>query len=159
MNIFALDLCPTKSAQMQHDKHVVKMVLESAQMLCSAFDQDKHDVPYKKAHYNHPCTIWARNSYSNFEWLAAHGLALAQEYTHRYKKTHKSQTVIQWCIDNMWLVDMPTYELTPFAQAMPDKYKNIKATKAYQDYYIGTKLSNAKWTNRVVPKIFQPHIN
>jgi len=59
----------------------------------------------------------------------------------------------------MWLVDMPTYELTPFAQAMPDEYKNTKATKAYQDYYVGTKLNNAKWTDRAVPSIFQPHIN
>jgi len=159
MNIFVLDLCPTKSAQMQHDKHVVKMVLESAQMLCSAFDRDKFDVPYKWAHYNHPCTAWSRNSHPNFEWLASHGLALAQEYTHRYGKIHKSQAVIDWCLDNYKLVSMPSDQLTPFAQCMPDIYKQNSVTKAYQDYYIGTKLNSAKWTNRPIPSIFREHIN
>ena len=88
MNIFALSHSPIVSAQMQHDKHVVKMVLESAQMLCSTFDPNLYDVPYKRVHYNHPCTKWARENIGNFFWLVNHGLALASEYTYRYGKVH-----------------------------------------------------------------------
>ena len=159
MNIFALDKCPIKSAQLQHDKHVVKMVLESAQMLCSAFDREKFDVPYKWAHYNHPCTVWSRTNQSNFGWLSLHGFALAKEYTHRYGKIHKSQAVIEWCMDKAKEINLPEHEITPFQQCMPEEYKNQDSVQAYKDYYIGTKLnSNPKWTNREIPTIFEPHL-
>ena len=68
MNIFVLSNHPTTAARMQHDKHVVKMVLESTQMLCSAFEPE-HKPPYKRAYFNHPCTIWTRTSKENYEWL------------------------------------------------------------------------------------------
>ena len=90
MNIFVLDECPVISAQMQCDKHVVKMPLETAQMLCSVFHRhglgDK--VPYKEAHRNHPCTLWAGDSADNFIWLWKHGMELCFEYTRRYNKIH-----------------------------------------------------------------------
>tara|TARA_R110002050_G_scaffold258885_1_gene398240 strand:- start:23 stop:514 length:492 start_codon:yes stop_codon:yes gene_type:complete len=159
MNIFALDKCPVKSAQLQHDKHVVKMVLESAQMLCSAFDREKFNVPYKWAHYNHPCTIWSRTNQSNFDWLANHGMALAKEYTHRYNKIHKSQAVIEWCIGKVKQISLPKEKITLFSQCMPDKYKNDNHIQAYRDYYIDTKLSsNPRWTNRPTPPIFEPYL-
>jgi hypothetical protein len=77
MNIFYLDKCPVKAAQLQYNKHVVKMILESAQMLCTAHhcygDRDqKENVPYKQAHLNHPSTIWARQSRSTYMWLYEH---------------------------------------------------------------------------------------
>ena len=159
MNIFVLNNCPIESAKIQHDKHIVKMVLESAQMLCSAFDQDKFNVPYKKAHYNHTCTIWCRETLPNFKWLVKHGIALAEEYTHRYKKIHKSQAVIEWCLDNVSKIDIQNSYITPFAQAMPDKYKSENAVKSYINYYIGEKLNNAKWTNRNIPNLFQDYFD
>ena len=83
MNIFTVDHDPTVAAQQLCDKHVVKMPLETAQMLCSAFDP-LDLAPYKRVHYNHPCTQWARQSEANFDWLVTHGLALCAEYTKRY---------------------------------------------------------------------------
>ena len=94
MNIFYLDSDPVKAAQIQYNKHVVKMILESAQMLCTAhhhYDEDT-DVPYKKAHYNHPSTIWTRESDDHYMWLFDHMCALGKEYTKRYGKTHLSIT-------------------------------------------------------------------
>ena len=94
MNIFYLHRDPYKAAEYQYNKHVVKMILESAQMLCTAhhhYDEDT-DVPYKKAHYNHPSTIWTRESDEHYMWLFDHMVALGKEYTKRYGKTHLSIT-------------------------------------------------------------------
>ena len=83
MNIFYLDNNPVKAAQVQYNKHVVKMILESAQMLCTAHHHydNGHNVPYKKAHYNHPSTIWCRQNASQYKWLYDHMVALGKEYT------------------------------------------------------------------------------
>jgi hypothetical protein len=70
MNIFVLDTDPQIAAGFLCNKHVVKMSLESAQMLCSAFENG--EAPYKRSYYNHPCTKWARESQANYEWLLAH---------------------------------------------------------------------------------------
>tara|TARA_R100001230_G_C5610115_1_gene121878 strand:+ start:125 stop:619 length:495 start_codon:yes stop_codon:yes gene_type:complete len=164
MNIFALDICPVKSAELQHDKHVVKMILESAQMLCTAYHEHNiENVPYKKTHHNHPCSVWVRKDMYNFYWLVDHALALCQEYKYRYKKIHKSKAVIDWCQDNSDKLKnfIPMTCITPFAQAMPDEYKNKNSiVLAYRNYYISTKLNNnPKWTNRQTPNIFKTHIN
>ena len=154
MNIFVLNTHPQTAARMQHDKHVVKMVLESTQMLCSAFDP-KHNPPYKKAYINHPCTVWARTSKENYEWLLLHGLALALEYTYRYNRQHASEKVINWCFTNYEsLIDFPEQTLTDRPLAMPIEYKTDDAVESYINYYIGEKLSNAKWTRRKKPDIF-----
>lgn len=154
MNIFVLDQHPETAAKMQHDKHVVKMVLESTQMLCSAFDVI-HKPPYKRAYFNHPCTIWARTSEDNYRWLLLHGLSLAYEYKHRYNKTHASQKVLGWCWNNYKsLIEFPQSGLTKHVTAMPDKYKEDDAVASYIKYYIGEKLTGAKYTNRVMPQIF-----
>ena len=94
MNIFYLHRDPVIAAKVQYNKHVVKMILESAQMLCTAhhhYDEDT-DVPYKKAHYNHPSTIWTRESDEHYMWLFDHMCALGKEYTKRYGKIHLSIT-------------------------------------------------------------------
>ena len=88
MNIFVVDYDPNKSAQDLCDKHVVKMILETAQMLCAA-----HPIgtaPYKATHLKHPCTLWVARSIDNYEWLLTHGYALCREYTARYGKRHKT---------------------------------------------------------------------
>jgi len=76
VNIFALDWDPFLAAQFQCDKHVVKMVLESAQILCSAFP----DAPYKRTHPRHPCVRWALSTRSNYDWLVKHAYGLSDEY-------------------------------------------------------------------------------
>lgn len=153
MNIFILDSDPTLAAQIQVDKHVVKMPLETAQMLCSIHASGV--APYKRTHYNHPSTKWSRESLANYEWLIAHGYALCDEYTRRYDKTHASRKVIAWCEANRHLVAFPTTGLTPFAQAMPDEYKDIDPVVAYQNYYLGEKNNLFAWKNRDVPVPFR----
>ena len=146
MNIFILDNDPELAAVYQADKHVVKMVLESAQMLCAAFPQG--EAPYRRTHLNHPCTVWSRTCRTNYEWLLEHADSLAAEYTRRYSKTHKSTAVIDWCRENADTIDFiepETDYLTPFAQAMPDQYKNADAVVAYREYYRSEKKDIATW--------------
>ena len=88
MNIFYVELEPDAAARSLCDKHVVKMPLESAQMLCAPFAT----APYKRVHYNHPCTVWARESKANYEWLLDHAFALLQEYTNRKRRLPSSRT-------------------------------------------------------------------
>lgn len=96
MNIFVTSSNPKECAQYLDDKRVVKMVLESTQLLCSAINikADEQITPYKTTHKNHPCTIWARSSLSNWMWLYNHALALSEEYTNRYNKIHKCNSII-----------------------------------------------------------------
>ena len=150
MNIFILDEDPIISAQMQCDKHIVKMPLETAQMLCSVLHRhgqgDK--VPYKEAHKNHPCTLWAGDSADNFSWLVQHGMELCFEYTRRYNKIHKCQQVIMDIRETDWgtLQYKPTCG-TPHPQCMPDEYKCAfdDAIQAYRKYYVNDKKDIAKW--------------
>ena len=94
MNIFVLHTDPEKAATMMCDKHVIKMVLETAQMLCTIAHGMGYDgAPYRSTHKNHPCTVWAAKTSSNWSWLLRHGFALCDEYTKRYGKNHKS---IMW---------------------------------------------------------------
>ena len=149
MNIFYFDECPIKSAQAQPDKMLVKMPLETAQMLCTAHREldgneyaDEQGL-YKRAYWNHPCTIWARESSANYFWLYKHFLALGREYTFRYGKIHKSVDKLSRALfkqpDNISRIGMTT-----LAQAMPDEYKHDDPTVAYRDYVIHEK-HYAKW--------------
>ncbi len=152
MNIFALHSDPLQAAIFHCDKHCVKMVLESAQMLCTNLNLKGIETPYKSCHKNHPCTIWARETCSNYSWLCELGLALSNEYTFRYNKTHASEKVIQFCYSNKH--NFPEGPLTPFAQAMPEQYKCDDAIQAYRNYYIGEKKDFAIWSKREVPDWF-----
>lgn len=143
MNIFVLHDSPVASARLQCDKHVVKMVLESAQMLCAVFPNG--DAPYKRAYYNHPCTKWTRESLQNYEWHLKHAMELALEYNRRYDKIHKSFQVIKWCSENYESLNLPDIGMTPFAQAMPDEYKHEDPVEAYRAFYEGEKMDFAKW--------------
>ena len=141
MNIFYLDKDPITAAVVQYNKHVVKMILESAQMLCAAHhilgDPDD-DVPYKATHRNHPSTLWAGQSAQNYEWLYRHFVALCEEYTKRYDKTHLSYTK---CKDKVNILPGGMLEtgLTEMPQCMPDEYKDKCSVQAYWNYYIGEK--------------------
>jgi len=154
MNIFFLDENPKLNAQYHCDKHVVKMILETAQLLCSVHHMcDEVDVPYKLAHKNHPCSIWCRKSLTNYLALCELGLELSKEYTYRYKKHHKSTDVIHWCLDN--LPDIKDIGFTPPPLAMPEQYKVDDYVQSYRNYYIGDKKRFATWKNRDVPSWFK----
>ena len=149
MNIFYLDKCPVKAAQYQYNKHVVKMVLESAQMLCTAHHLIMGvdaDVPYKIAHPKHPSTKWVTYSASNYAWLYQHMLALGDEYTKRYGKVHLTITK---CKDKLAKLPGGIFNVgfSEPPQAMPDEYKvEGDSIKAYWNYYIGDKrhIANIK---------------
>ena len=146
MNIFYLDECPKKAAKLQYNKHVVKMILESAQMLCTAHHHygNGDNVPYKKAHYNHPSTIWVRQNSIHYDWLYDHMMALGNEYTKRYNKIHLSITK---CKDLVYLPPgIPTVMFNQPPQCMPDEYKDPCSIQAYWNYYIGEKhtIANPK---------------
>lgn len=149
MNIFLLDEDPIVAAQMQCNKHVVKMILETAQILCSSFNAG--NAPYRRTHYNHPCCIWARSSRENYEWLIKHGKALAEEYTKRYNKRHKSLDVIYWCHSNISKISFPLKGLTPFALCMPEKYIEKCPIQSYRNFYIGEKLEFCVWPKDKTP--------
>ena len=144
MNIFVLDTNPSEAARLHLDKHVVKMPLETAQMLSSI-----SGGPYKVTHKNHPCTVWARQTKGNYHWLVQLGFALCKEYSHRYSKRHKCQDVIEKLKHAPECV--PDGDLMPFAQAMPDECKRDDAVEAYKEYYRKHKQHIATWTKRDVP--------
>lgn len=163
MNIFALSYCPVESAQWQHDKHVVKMLLETAQMLSTNArlvpewlqDCDNAGITdklYASAYVNHPCTKWARQSLGNFRWLVMHGRALWREYDYRFGGLHKSYSQVIEPLYHVSFDDM-TYggeDMTPFATAMPDSYKIAgNSVQSYRDYYTSEKiLPDSRWTGR-----------
>lgn len=100
MNVFALDESPILSARWQHDRHVVKMTLESLQLLSTACHLNESLMAEFPAHYlptlykpisnpNHPSAVWARESVANFVWLVAHEASLMGEYHHRFTNVHK----------------------------------------------------------------------
>jgi hypothetical protein len=152
MNIFFLDENPTLSAKYHVDKHVVKMILETAQLLCGVHhttDQVTDQVPYKLSHKNHPCAVWARESLSNYLYLCELGLELGKEYTYRYGKKHKSIEVIEWCIVNK--PNIPDIGFTTPAMAMPDEFKVDSVVESYRNYYMGAKSDLASWKNREKP--------
>jgi hypothetical protein len=159
MNIFFLDENPKLSAQYHVDKHVVKMILETAQLLCSVHhvtEQVTEQVPYKLSHKNHPCAVWARKSLSNYLYLCELGLELGKEYTHRYGKKHKSIEVIEWCIINK--PNIPDIGFTTPAMAMPDEYKADSVVESYRNYYMGAKSELAQWKKREKPLWFEKKV-
>ena len=157
MNIFRVDEDPVKSAQMLCDKHIVKMPLETAQMLCSVWHRYNfgHLVKYKEAYKNHPCTRWAGDSKENYRWLVKHGMELCREYTRRYDKIHACQEVIKWvgATSISFILDD---KATPQPQCMPDEYKvDNDVVLAYRNYYVGEKSKIARWNkNRFMPLWF-----
>jgi len=150
LNIFVLDRDIHKCAKSHISKHVVKMPLESAQMLCTNLVKNKVYSPYLPVHQKHPCTLWAGQSRENFLWLCELGLELCIEYTHRYSKVHKCQEVIEYCIDKSDVI--PSLGLTPFALAMPDEYKVADPVLSYREYYRKGKAHIADWGSREKPE-------
>ena len=149
MNIFVLDKNIKSAAEYHADKHVVKMILETAQIMSAVVRISGIDEGYRLTHKNHPCTKWARESLSNYLWLYDLGFWLNIEYRYRFNHNinHKSFDVI----DNLPEPNIKDIGLTPFAQAMPDQYKNVDPVVAYRAYYNGEKKHLHKWTKRNIP--------
>ena len=156
MNIFIVDLDPKEAARSLCDKHIVKMPLESAQMLCHAAyklgNPSLNKPPYEdlpKKYHRHPCTLWILESKQNYLWTCEHALELCKEYTARYDKIHKCQAVIEWCINHV-PERLPNIGLTPFATAIKkDLYSHLIVPEdpvtTYRKFYIADKASFAKW--------------
>lgn len=156
MNIFFLDENPVFAAQAMTNKHVVKMILESAQMMCSAHREiDKRDDEflYKSTHKNHPSTKWVMESKQNYEWLYKHFIALNTEYTNRFKKVHKTFTVLGDFLANS-PINIPNIGLTKFACAMPIQYVEENVVRAYRKYYESEKLKTELDKMRYLYKVY-----
>ena len=175
MNIFYLDNDPTTCAQMHNDKHVVKMILEYAQLLSTAHRvldgtltdgfsasgrkkkiyvlADSRDaIIYSATHLNHPSAVWVRHSYENYEWLYQLFLAVLKEYTYRYGKLHACEKLVEV------LCTVPTnipkgVGFTEPTPAMPDEVKIVGSSLAsYKNYYINNKAHLASWKKRNIPE-------
>lgn len=154
MNIFILDKDPKTCVSYYVDKHVVKMILEHTQLMCSAlFILDKVETPYRPTHLNHPCTKWLIQSLGNWNYLKELNTHLNSEFKFRFNhdKNHKAYDVM------LSLVEPKSYnktELTPFAQAISEPYRSINsdAISAYRKYYVEGKRHLAKWSKREKPE-------
>ena len=152
MNIFYLHSDPKKAAQMQCDRHVVKMILESAQMLSTAhrlLDNADNDLLYRATHKNHPSTKWVRESRHNYQWLYSHFLSLGIEYNLRYGKIHASIDKLKSILKN----PPQLISDTPFSEpplCMPSEYKQDDVVEAYRTYYKQDKASFATWKEPAV---------
>lgn len=182
MNIFRLDDDPVKAAQLQCDSHVVKMTLESAQMLSTThrmldgketkvvsksgkrmvkyyqLDSDLENVLYKAVHFNHPSTVWTRESLANYNWHYEHFVALCDEYKYRYGKMHNTDKLLRD------ILKTPPRNIsdigeTPFKLAMgsnPECMISDDPVKSYRLFY-QTKQGRFKmvWTKRPIPEWFE----
>ena len=159
MNIFFLSVNPTECAQQHVNKHVVKMILEYAQLLSNAhhmLDGDQVIEPiYKLTHKNHPSAIWVRSSSHHYLWLHSLLTALCKEYTYRYTKVHKVERIGLLDILSKTPKNIPIKGwLSDPTPAMPDEYKVDTVIQSYRNYYIGNKKSFAAWKNRDTPSWF-----
>lgn len=150
MNIFFTDPCPKKSAEYLDNKRVVKMILESCQMLSTAINELGGKAPYRSTHKNHPSNVWVRESYENFMWLWNHMEALSEEYLTRYGKQHKSYLIFKnsdilvqakQLLPNKGLTKKPNCAAN---QSLGISYKHV------EDIYSAYKLYlNDRWENDV----------
>lgn len=160
MNLFYLSIDIHECAKFHCDKHVIKMILELAQMLYCAHHVllsehlDKSpDKPYKKTHQNHPITKWVREVSDNYIYTAKLGLLLCEEYTFRYGKVHATQKRLEWLFKHI-PTNIVNGKMTLLPLAMPDIYKTDDIVESYRKYYKGEKTSFAKWTKRETPQWF-----
>ena len=164
MNIFVLDKEPNIAAKYHCDKHVVKMITESAQMLstvhhmCGIPDTMDANEIYLKAHVNHPCTIWVRKTIDNYNWLVTLGLCLCEEYTWRYSnKVHKTQKVLEYLKKHQ--PNISAVGLTPFELCMPDQFKVPGyPIISYRNFYNKDKARFAEWKHGNIPTWFKKEI-
>lgn len=173
MNIFILDEDPKLAAEYHCDKHIVKMILESAQMKSTAHwlyllsvngknlkdfkrvrdakqwllenTDKKYHPPYSMTHVHHPCTLWVSSTKENYDWHYQLLFYLCEEYTHRYKRIHKTAYHLKWFKEN-YPLGITSSVLEDFPICMNENYKiNNDPVLSYRNYYIKDKSRFAKW--------------
>lgn len=182
MNIFVLDNDPVIAAQLQCDKHVVKMIVESAQMLSTAHrmldgfvekrpsksgkriidywvhpNDNLESVLYKAVHHKHPSTVWTMESNNNYNWHYVHFCALCDEYEYRYGKKHSTDLLLRE------LLATPPHKIPigyktkqPLAMKSNPECMFPDVVKSYRAFYqTKQKRFNMVWTNREIPEWFE----
>ena len=144
MNIFVVDTDPEVAARSLCDKHIVKMPLETAQMLCAVSWRFLVPAPYKPGFQHHPCTRWAGETLENWHWLLRHGLELCAEYERRFWRRHACLKVLLWCQEQGGRPSPGPR--APFVQALPKELRQEDAVMAYRAYYLRDKARFARWT-------------
>lgn len=159
MNIFYVDTDPRKAAEALVDKHVVKMILETAQLLSTAhrvLDEDhlepaRDEILYKATHKNHPCAKWVRESVENYNWAYDHLIALLQEYSIRYDKVHKVNGELSAILSSP-PYNLREWDFTEPPTAMPDEYiVEGDPVQSYRNYYANAKKHLHAWKKRTPP--------
>ena len=131
MNIFALDENPHAIARHYPDIHLRKMLVEYVQLLSNAWPANLS--VYKRTHYNHPCSKWARTSRMNYEWLYSLVQSMGYEYLNRFNKSHLSWVKVRQL--PRFAPHLPSQGLTSWPQVMPIEFQGEDAIKAYRKYY------------------------
>lgn len=156
MNIFALDSDPKLCARYHCDKHVIKMVLESAQLLSTARLMCNEEAPYKVTHVNHPCSKWVRESKSNYIWLYSLMYHLNEEYRLRFPKNRNHLAYEKMIPFRTPPARLPVGYLTAWPQCMPTCYQGPAPIVAYRAYYTHDKRRFARWTTVGCPPWWGP---
>ena len=175
MNIFYLDYDTDLCAEYHVDKHVVKMILEYAQLLSTAhrildgtqsiglsktgrkqtryvLPDERESMLYSATHINHPSAVWCRQSFQNYVWLADLLNFLCEEYTYRYGKTHKIEATgllnkLMVSVPKNIPRDLPFTGPTP---AMPDACKVPgDSLQSYRNYYVMNKGHLWSWKGKI----------
>ena len=176
MNIFYVDSDPEVAARNMVDKHVVKMILETAQLLSTAhrvIDGEEYvgqsqsgrkakrwrlsgnvdAIMYAATHINHPSAVWVRENSANYAWLYDHLLALGREYTHRYGRTHltidKLKDILEDAPENIEQSNV----MTKMPSCMDKQYiVSLDPITNYRNYYNYGKTDLLRWSNRPPPQ-------
>jgi len=174
VNIFYLHEDPRQCAQWMVDKHVVKMILETAQLLSTAhrlldgtesidtssgrkkrvytLHDERDTIFYSATHINHPSAVWARSSVENYNWLVDHLFALSDEYTYRYGKYHMTMDKMGLMIQSPPL-NLKEWDWTPMPSCMDEQYKiGDDPIANYRNYYKYGKASMHSWKKRSAPE-------
>lgn len=174
LNIFYLSQNPKSCAQYHCNKHVISQIKESCQLLSTAhrvldgsyyqfnkngrkyttytLPDDREDILLKFTHMNHPCSLWVRESSSNYQWLHQLAKELCIEYTFRYNKHHAYET--NGVLDSLQQLPFLLHRgsITPFTLAMPDKYKHQDPVQSYRTYYLNDKKDMLDYKIREIPQ-------
>ena len=175
MNIFAIDRDPAQCAEWMVDRHVIKMILETCQLLSTAhrvldgemyidktktgrkvkrwrLPDQREDVIYSATHINHPSTKWVQESVENYNWLVEHLLALIDEYSYRYEKTHKCAGDLTYALCSPPL-NLKKWDWTDIPPAMDNQYIiSEDFVENYRNYYKNGKKHLHSWKKRNPPK-------
>jgi hypothetical protein len=152
MNIFVLDKDAGKAASFHNDRHVVKMILETAQLLCTAHhyldgsqcaESRVGELVLRPTHTTHPCAKWVRESSENYEWAHRLGIALILEYERRYSKTHSYLPLMMRLAQKP--LNLPVGPQSVWPQCMPARWHRSSAVDAYRLYYFNEKQHLAAW--------------